>query len=74
MNKKRQGKYPNFSDFDPYFNRTALDEEKLYELPLADPSETLPADAYQAREINEAVLNLPSAFSVNRKKQLEPTS
>lgn len=74
MKKTRQGKYPNRSDFDPYFNRTVLDEKNLYDLPLADPSETLPADAFQAREINYTDLNKPSAFSVNKKNKLEPTS
>lgn len=74
MNKKRYGKYPNRADFDPYFSRTLLDEENLFELPLADPSETLPADAYQAREINHVELNKPSAFSVNKKNRLGTTS
>lgn len=74
MNEKRLGKYPNRADFDPYFNRTAVDEENLFELPLADPSETLPADAYKAREINPAELSKPSAFSVNKKNHLETTS
>lgn len=74
MKKTRQGKYPNHSDFDPYIHRTLLDEKDLYDLPLADPSETLPADAYQARKINYADLNKPSAFSVNKKNKLETTS
>lgn len=74
MNRKRHGKYPNPTDFDPYFSRTVADEENLFELPLADPSETLPADAYQARVINDVELSKPSAFSVNKKNRLEPTS
>lgn len=74
MKKTRQGKYPNHTDFDPYFDRVLLDQENVYDLPLADPSETLPADAYESREINNADLNKPSAFSVNKKNKLESTS
>lgn len=64
---KRYGKYPNATDFDPNIHRPLLDESTYYELPLSDPSETSPNDAYQAREISSVDLLRPSAFSVNRK-------
>lgn len=74
MKQKRQGKYPNDADFNPYFHRTLNDEKIFYELPLSDPSETRPADAYQARLVNHVDLDKPSAFSVNKKIKMESTS
>ncbi len=74
MINKRFGKYPNATDFDTYIHRPVLDEATHYELPLSDPSETSPADAYQAREINHADFHSPSAFSVNRKNNLKTIS
>lgn len=73
MIKKRIGKYPNATDFDTYIHRPVLDEATHYELPLSDPSETSPADAYQARELSSDH-HSPSAFSVNRKNNLKTTS
>lgn len=73
MTQKRQGKYPNRADFNPYFARTLMDEENLYELPLSDPSETLPADAYQAQIVNHVDLSKPSAFSVNKRMRIKST-
>ncbi|AOV07621.1 hypothetical protein [Sporosarcina ureilytica] len=69
--QKRQGKYPNQADFNPFIQRSLMDEENLYELPLSDPSETLPADSYQARIISQVDLSKPSAFSVNKKMNVK---
>lgn len=68
MTKKRYGKYPNAADFDPNIHHPLVDESTYYELPLADPSETSPFDAFKAWEVNSLDLLHPSAFSVNRKK------
>lgn len=64
---KRSGKYPNKNDFEPYFGQPTLDNEKFYELPLSDPSESGPNEAFKVWEIDHTVLNKPSAFSVNKK-------
>lgn len=69
--KIRIGKYPNKADFQPYYGQIATDSEKLYALPLADPSESHIADAYETSEINHADSHKPSAFSVNKKMQLD---
>lgn len=65
--KIRIGNYPNKADFKPYYGQTTTDSEKLYALPLADPSESHLANACLASEINDADWNKPSAFSVNKK-------
>lgn len=65
--KIRIGNYPNKADFKPYYGQTTPDNEKLYALPLADPSESHVANAHQTSAINHADWNKPSAFSVNKK-------
>lgn len=68
MKEKRYGKYPNKHDFNPYVHLSFLDTKQYYELPLADPSETLPTESYQAREVNHPDLHRPSAFGANVRK------
>lgn len=65
--KIRIGKYPNKADFKPHYGKITTDSEKYYALPLADPSESHVADAFQTSEMNSADWNKPSAFSVNKK-------
>lgn len=65
--EKRSGKYPNKNDFEPYFGQSTLDNENFYALPLSDPSESGPDEAYKVWEINHTDLNKPSAFSINKK-------
>jgi len=69
--KIRNGKYPNKTDFEPYYGKQTTDSGRFYELPLSDPSETHPTEIFGEHEADHPDANKPSAFSENKKIQLK---
>ena len=69
--KIRNGKYPNKTDFEPYYGKQTTDSGKFYELPLSDPSESHPTENFREHEADHPDTNKPSAFSENKKIHLK---
>lgn len=64
--KKRNGNYPNATDFEPYFGIETRGNGTSFELPLSDPSESNANEVFWKNEMIEFDVNKPSAFSFNK--------